>query len=142
MILVDANLLLYAYNPSFDRHERARRWFEGILSRPDAVRLTWITILAFLRISTNVRAFEHPLTVDEALAIVAAWLARPMVSILEPGERHWEILAALLATTQLRGASVMDAELAAVALEHGAILATCDRDFARFANLRTVNPLA
>lgn len=142
MMLIDANLLLYAYNPSFDRHERARRWLEGILSHPDPVRFTWITLLAFLRIATNVRAFEHPLTIDEAAAIVSSWLARPMVGIVEPGEQHWRILADLLAATQLRGAAVMDAELAAVAIEQGAILCTTDRDFARFTDLRTLDPLA
>jgi toxin-antitoxin system PIN domain toxin len=142
VILVDANLLLYAYNPSFERHERARLWLEGILSRPDPVRLSWITILAFLRIATNSRAFEHPLSIDEGIAIVSQWLDRPMVDILEPGERHWEILRGLLAKTQLRGALVMDAELAALAIEHGATLYTTDRDFGRFEKLRTVDPLA
>lgn len=142
MILVDANLLLYAYNPSFERHERARLWLEGILSRPDPVRLSWITILAFLRISTNTRAFEHPLSSGEAVAIVSQWLERPMVGILEPGERHWEILCGLLEDTKLRGALVMDAELAALAIEHGATLHTTDRDFGRFEKLRVVDPLA
>jgi toxin-antitoxin system PIN domain toxin len=142
VILVDANLLLYAYNPSFERHERARLWLEGILSRPDPVRLSWITILAFLRISTNSRAFEHPLSIGEGIEIVSQWLDRPMVGILEPGERHWEILCGLLAQTNLRGALVMDAELAALAIEHGATLYTTDRDFDRFEALRTVDPLS
>jgi toxin-antitoxin system PIN domain toxin len=141
VILIDANLLLYAYNPSFERHAPARQWLEDVLSRPEPVRLTWITLLAFLRIGTNPRAFEHPMAIDEAVAIVSTWLDRPMVGILEPGDRHWEILAPLLATTPVRGAMVMDAELAAIAIEHGAILHTTDRDFSRFAGLHVVNPL-
>lgn len=141
MILIDANLLLYAYNPSFDRHEPARLWLEKVLSDPEPVRFTWITLLAFLRIATNVRAFEHPLATDEATAIVTDWLERPMVGILDPGDHHWEILKQLLAATQLRGAMIMDAELAAIAIEHGAVLHTTDRDFARFPNLRTSDPL-
>jgi uncharacterized protein len=139
--LIDANLLLYAYNPSFERHAWARRWLEDILSRPDRVWLTWVTLLAFLRISTNSRAFAHPLAIDEAAAIVSAWLERPMVGVLEPGERHWEILKSLLVGTPVRAAEVMDAELAAIAIEHGVALHTTDRDFGRFAGLRVVNPL-
>jgi len=141
VILIDVNLLLYAYNPSFAQHAAARAWLEKALSRPEPVRLAWITLLAFLRIATNPRAFEHPLAIDEAAAIVSAWLQRPMVEIVEAGERHWEILQPLLLDNQLRGAMVMDAELAAIAIEHGAILYTTDRDFDRFAGLRTANPL-
>jgi hypothetical protein len=141
VILVDANLLLYAYNPSFERHDPARRWLQKALSQSETVCFAWITLLAFLRIATNPRAFEQPLSIDEAVSIVSAWLERPMVGILEPGERHWEILQPLLISTQIRGAMVMDAELAAIALEHGATLYTTDRDFNRFEGLRTVNPL-
>lgn len=141
MILVDANLLLFAYNPSFDRHPRARAWLEAVLSNHDPVCLAWATILAFLRISTNPRAFEHPLSMKEAVPIVSAWLERPMVTILEPGERHWAILTDLLSQTQVRGPAVMDAHLAALAIEHGAVLCTSDRDFVRFPRLRMLNPL-
>lgn len=141
MILIDANVLLYAYNPSFERHEPARRWLEKVLSQSEAVYFTWITLLAFLRIATNLRAFEHPLSIEEATSIVSGWLERPMVGILEPGDRHWEILEPLLTGTQVRGAMVMDAELAAIAIEHGATLYTTDRDFNRFEGLRIVNPV-
>jgi len=141
MMLVDANLLLYAYNPSFTRHDRARAWLEHVLSNPDPIGLAWATLLAFIRISTNPRAFEHPLAIDEAVAIVSAWLALPMVTILEPGDRHWTVLGKLLAHTRVRSAAVMDAHLAALAIEHGALLCTTDRDFSRFSNLRTLNPL-
>ena len=113
----------------------------NVLSRPERVWLTWVTLLAFLRISTNSRAFAHPLAIDEAVAIVSAWLERPMVGVLEPGERHWEILKPLLVGTPVRAAAVMDAELAAIAIEHGVALHTTDRDFNRFAGLRVVNPL-
>jgi toxin-antitoxin system PIN domain toxin len=141
VILVDANLLLYAYNPSFDRHQEAREWLEGVLSRSDPVCLAWATILAFLRIATNPRAFEYPLSIEEAILIVSDWLELPTVTILEPGNRHWAVLTELLSQTQVRGSTVMDAHLAALAIEHGAVLCTSDRDFARFPNLRMLNPL-
>jgi uncharacterized protein len=142
MTLVDANLLLYAYNRSAPEHERSRLWLEGALSGRELFGLSWQTILAFVRIGTNQRAFEHPLGVDEAVAAVSAWLARPMVRILAPGERHWEILRELLVGGQAGGALAMDAHLAALAIEHGAVLYTTDRDFSRFSGLKAVNPLA
>ena len=142
MIVVDANLLLYAYDASSAAHDAARAWLEETLSSSDPVGLPWATLLAFLRISTNPRALTRPLSMAEASAIVDAWLSQPCVTIAEPGERHWEVLAGLLAAGQVRGPLVSDAHLAALAIEHGATLATTDRDFARFDGLRTSNPLA
>lgn len=141
MTLIDANLLLYAYNSSSEHHHRARGWLEEVLSKPEPVRLAWVSILAFLRIGTNSRAFESPLSTAEAISIVSEWLAQPALAILDPGERHWTILKDLLPQAQARGPLVMDAHLAALALEHGAILCTSDRDFARFPGLQMVNPL-
>jgi uncharacterized protein len=141
VILVDANLLLYAYNESFPEHLAARRWLEAVLSRPERVCLAWTVILAFLRIGTNPRAFEHPFSIVEAVEIAATWLTHPSVAVLDPGERHWEILARLLSVSRARGPVVMDAHLAALAIEHGAVLCTTDRDFARFPDVRVVDPL-
>ncbi len=141
MILTDANLLLYAYNRDAAEHVGARGWFEEQLSVPDLFCFSWQTITAFLRISTNTRAFTHPFTIAEATEIVTQWLAQPQTVILTPGERHWEIFSNLLATGQAAGPLMMDAHLAALAIEHGCQLATTDRDFARFSGLSTFNPL-
>ena len=141
MILVDANLLLHAYNPRSTDHVQARQWLEESFSGPDSVRLAWLTIWAFLRISTNARVFERPLSVAEATAITETWLAQPTVAILEPGERHEEILRGLMISSQASGPLVMDAALAAIAIEHGAIVCTTDRDFSRFDGLSWKNPL-
>ena len=142
MILVDANVLLYAYHPRADAHARCRAWLEKALSGEEAVCLAWVTVLAFLRISTNPRVFEQPLLSSEALAIVASWLERPSVSVLEAGETCWEIFRELVEDGQVAGPLVMDAFLAALAQENGATLATTDRDFARFPKLKTTNPAA
>ena len=142
MILADANLLLYAYNRDAADHDAARRWLEGQLSAPELFCLSWQTVTAFLRISTNARAFAQPFTIAEATAIVTEWLARPQTVILTPGERHWEIFSHLLTAGQATGPLVMDAHLAALALEHGCTLATTDRDFVRFPSVQVVNPLA
>jgi toxin-antitoxin system PIN domain toxin len=142
MILVDANLLLYAYDPRADEHEAAKQWLEAVLSGSSLVRFAWLSLWAFLRISTNPRVFERPLTMVEAEVTVGEWLEQRVAGILEPGERHWEILRALARDGQTSGPLVMDAALAAIAIEHGATLCTTDRDFARFDGLKWENPIA
>lgn len=142
MILVDANLLLYAYDPRADEHEAAKHWLEAVLTGSSLVRFAWLSLWAFLRISTNPRVFERPLTMVEAEATVGTWLEQPVAGILEPGERHWDILRALARDGQTSGPLVMDAALAAIAIEHGATLCTTDRDFARFEGLKWENPIA
>jgi toxin-antitoxin system PIN domain toxin len=142
MILVDANLLLYAYDPNAAEHEACRAWLEASLSGSPLVRFSWLTLWAFLRIITNPRVFERPLTIGEAEHHVASWLAQPSAGILEPAERHWEILRQLTRDGQASGPLAMDAAVAAIAIEHGATLCTTDRDFARFPGLTWTNPIA
>jgi hypothetical protein len=142
VILVDANLLLYAYHPRAEQHETSRAWLEGVLSGPDLVRFAWLTLWAFLRIATNPRVFERPLSTSEAEAAISSWLDPPAAGILDPAERHWEILRGLVHDGQAAGPLVMDAVLAAIALEHGATVCTTDRDFSRFPGLKWRNPLA
>ena len=142
MIVVDANLLIHAYNPRSADHDASRAWLERTLSQGTPVRLAWVTLWAFLRITTHHRVFEHPFSIAEAGAIIDTWLAHPAVDVLEPGDRHWSLLRDLAGHTQAVGPLMMDAGLAALAIEHGATLMTTDRDFARFAELRWENPIA
>jgi len=141
VILVDANLLLYAYEPDSSQHEASRRWLEETLSGPELVQFTWLTLWAFIRIATNARVFFRPLSATEAHTAVASWLKQPNVAVVEPGERHLEILGDLLGSGQATGQLVMDAALAAIAIEHGATLCSTDRDFSRFTNLDWHNPI-
>lgn len=141
MILVDANLLLYAYNPRAEQHEKSRIWLEAALSGPEFVRFAWLTLWAFLRIATSPRVFERPLSAAEAAAAISSWLDQTAAGVVEPGARHWDILRGLVREGQTTGALVMDAVLAAIAIEHGATLCTTDRDFSRFANLKWSNPI-
>lgn len=141
MILVDANLLLYAYHPKAEQHDKSRRWLEAVLSGSDVVGFAWLTLWAFVRISTNPRVFENPLSASEAADAVSSWLDQPVSTILQPGERHWDILRAVARDGQAVGPLFMDAVLAAIAMEHGATLCTTDRDFARFPGLKWTNPL-
>ena len=123
MMLVDANLLLYAYHSKSDQHKASRAWLETALSGTELVRFAWLTLWAFLRISTNPRAFERPLSIAESQAAISSWLDQPVAGILEPGDRHWDILRRLMNDGQAVGPLVMDAALAALAIEHGANLA-------------------
>jgi len=140
MILVDANILLCAYHVRAPQHEASRAWLESVLSGSRFVRFARVSVWAFLRISTNPRAFELPLAPAEAVAAVSSWLEQPVAGILEPGERHMEVLTRLIADGQASGPLIMDAALAAIAIEHGATLYTADRDFARFPGLDWINP--
>jgi toxin-antitoxin system PIN domain toxin len=141
LILVDANILLYAHDSASPHHNSARKWLESAFSGFEPVGIGWITILAFLRISTTRGILRNPFSPSEAVIIVSEWLDRPVVALLHPGERHWEILRKLIVEGQAPGPLVMDAHEAALAIEHGATLCTADRDFTRFPGLRTLNPL-
>jgi toxin-antitoxin system PIN domain toxin len=142
VILLDANLLLYAYDRSAPHHEPARDWLESALNGPEPVRFAWVSLLAFMRIATNPRAFARPLALADALGIVERWLALPLTGILQPTQRHLELLRATAVPGQARGPLLTDAHLATLAIEHGATLCTTDRDFVRFQGLRFLNPLS
>ena len=86
--------------------------------------------------------FRPSLSTSEVEAAISSWLAQPAAGILEPGERHWDLLRGLVRDGQTAEALVMDAVLAAIALEHGATVCTTDRDFSRFSGLKWTNPLA
>lgn len=141
MKLVDANLLLYATDTRAPRHAPARTWLEAQLSGEETFAFAWVVLLAFLRLSTNALVFERPLSPEDAFRIVDRWLAQPCAVVVHPGSRHATLVRQLLRPLGTAGNLVNDAHLAALALEHGAELHSCDTDFARFAGLRWVNPL-
>ena len=142
MIVLDANVLLYAYDSKAAAHARCKTWLEGALNGEAQIAIPWQTLLAFVRIATNPRAFGNPLTVSAAVELVETWMARPHVVVLAPGGRYWPILKQQLLEAQVSGPLVTDAALAALTLEHGAALATTDRDFRRFDELEIINPAA
>ncbi|MBM3835560.1 MAG: type II toxin-antitoxin system VapC family toxin [Verrucomicrobia bacterium] len=141
MILLDANLLLYAVNSAAPRHEAARRWLDTSLSGTEEVGFAWPVILAFLRIATHPGLFPRPLSVHTATAKMEAWLAQPVARILDPGAEHWMRFAQLLRQAQCTGNLIQDAHLAALAMECGATLCSTDADFSRFPALKWLNPL-
>jgi uncharacterized protein len=141
MILVDANILIYAHVESMPQHETAREWLDRQLNGIGPVGLPWPSLLAFLRLVTNPRVFDHPESISRAWSQILAWLGCEPVWVPHPGERHGEILGELLAQPGIHANLVPDAHLAALALEHGLTLYSTDGDFARFPRLRWSNPL-
>ena len=141
MILVDANLLIYAKFSDFPQHDRARPWLEEELRSPGRVGIPWHSSLAFLRLATNPRLFGQPLSIGAAWQQVAEWLNHPRVWIPEPTDAHPVVLGDLLARANVSGNLVPDAHLAAIAIEHGLTVCSADADFARFANVSWLNPM-
>ncbi len=141
MIVLDANLLLYAYDGKSLHHSKAYVWVTQIFSEPDPIGLPWQTISAFLRITTNNKLPGNRYSVEEAAQVVDEWVTRPNVRILSPGDDHWRLFRRMVVEGQASGALVSDARLAALTIEYGGVLHTADRDFARFPDLRWKNPL-
>lgn len=141
MIVIDANLLLYAYGESSPHHEKARIWLEKTLSGSETVGLPWQTVAAFVRIATDSRVPGFRRAAVEVLGAVEDWLKQPNVTTLVPGDGYWSLLRRMIIEGQASGPLVSDAEIAALTIEYGGVLQTADRDFARFPGLQWVNPL-
>jgi toxin-antitoxin system PIN domain toxin len=142
VILVDANVLVYAATSSLAQHARARTWLDDRLNGPAPVGLPWPSLLAFVRLVSNPRVFERPRPLGDAWGQVEAWLACAPAWVPQATDRHREVLGHLLRSAVSRSDLVADAHLAALALEHGLVLCSTDGDFARFPGLRWENPLA
>ncbi len=142
MILVDANLLLYAEDSLSEHHEAARIWWDEQLSGAEPVALCWPVLNAFVRISTNARLYRRPLLLKEAISRVQSWLDQPCVRVIHPGEQHWVIFQQMLRGGNAVGTLVSDAHLAALAVEHNGVLYSTDADFSRFRGLKWRNPIA
>lgn len=142
MIIIDANLLIYAINRDAPHHKKARRWLETTLSGTEEAGIPWLVILAFIRITTRAGIMSQPLSCEEALAYVDSWLNQPHTTLVHPGDKHWQIYRNLLKSSGTAGNLTSDVHLAALAIEHGADLYSADYDFRRFSEITHINPLA
>jgi len=142
MMLIDANILIYAHVSSFVQHNPARDWLDQQLNGFAPVGLPWISLVAFLRLVTNPRVFERPEPMSDAWQQVRSWLSLDTTWVPQPTERHADILGKFLALPGVHSNLVPDAHLAALAVEHGLTLYSTDGDFARFEALRWINPIA
>ena len=140
MILVDANVLLYAVNESAPRHAAAKRWMEDVLNGNEPIAFAWAALLAFLRIATQPALSPQPLEVKQALDIIEEWLAVEVTTVVHPTNRHAAILRGLLEPSGSAGNLAGDAHLAALSVEHGARICSFDRDFQRFPGITVLVP--
>ena len=141
MIIPDVNVLLYAHVETFAEHAKARAWWEKLLNGRTEIGVASSVLFGFIRIATNRRLFDPPMSVEAALSCVEAWLARPHVRFLPPGPRHLEIAFRLLKQLGTAGNLTTDVQLAALAIEYQAEIHTNDLDFGRFPQLRWASPL-
>jgi toxin-antitoxin system PIN domain toxin len=142
LIVPDVNLLLYAHLTAFREHAKARTWWETLVNGTTEVGIAAPALFGFIRLATNRRVHEPPMSVEAALECAEAWLARPHVHFLVPGPQHLRISFDLIRELSAAANLTTDAQLAAVAIEHRAELHSNDADFARFPGLRWVNPLS
>lgn len=141
MKLLDVNLLIYAVNRDAPLHRAAKGWVERALTGTETVAFSWNVLLAFLRLTTRPGLFRNCLNVNTAFEVVHSWLEQPAATIVYPGGQHLRLLQDLLGPLGTGGNLTSDAHLAALAIEHGAELCSCDTDFARFPGLRWRDPL-
>lgn len=141
-MIIDANILLYATDARAPEHERARPWLEQQLNGMTRVGLPWPSLLAFLRIATHPRASRNPMTSAQAWARIEKWVECDVVWQPRPTERHTQIMAGFVDRYRIIGNLVPDAHLAALAHEHGVPVVSADTDFARFDEIRWINPIA
>ena len=136
MYVVDTNVLVHAVNEAADEHSRAHDWLADAFMGHQTVALSWVAVLAFIRVSTHPRVFSIPLTPLQAVDIAQAWFDQPNATIIEPQDGHLALVSDLLSRAGAAGDLAVDAHLAALALEHDAEVITFDRDFGRFPGVR------
>lgn len=141
MIIPDANLIVYAHNAADPEHEAALRWWKELLGGSEEIGVPVVVVLAFLRLTTSVRVFQKPLTVEQSARRVEAWFKARPVRLITPGQGHIETLLRCVRGAGTGGNLTTDAHVAALALEYNAEIHTSDLDFARFPGLRWKNPL-
>ena len=127
MNVLDVDLLLYAYDEIAKLHTKAKVWLTRQFNDPEPTGLTLSNVLAFVRIATSPRILSAPLPIQSACALVDEWFSLPQVILLLPTDRHWKTAVELAVTWDPTGSLIPDADLAATALEHGAIVCTHDR---------------
>lgn len=136
MILPDVNVLIYAFRPDSDGHDRYRAWLESVVNSPAAYGMSPQVLSAVVRIATNPRIYNHPSTLESVLDFAGVLLSQPNCSVIHPGPRHWEIFSAVALQCRAAGNLVQDAWFAALAIESGSEWITTDHDYARFQGLR------
>jgi toxin-antitoxin system PIN domain toxin len=142
MKLVDVNILLYAVNEDDPLHAKVLAWWEDALQASEPIALSWTVVHGYLRLATHSRVFSKPQSKEEATEHVTQWLSHPNVHLVTEADDHWLLLRDIILDVGTVGNLVADAHLATLAISRGLTLVSCDRDFARFRQLRWENPVA
>jgi hypothetical protein len=142
VILADVNVLIYAFRRDTARHAVCKRWLDKLVAADAQFGVSPLVLAGVARITTNPRIFRRPSPIEEVLAFCDSLLNQPHAEVVQPGERHWAIFRRLCLETGLRGGRLTDAWFAALAIEHACTWITCDRDYARFAELDWQEPAA
>jgi uncharacterized protein len=141
-VLVDANVLLYSVDEESPHYAAASTWLTTALNGDRRVALPWQTLGAFVRIATHPRVMKNPLSAMEAARYIDAWLACSVVWVPPTSTTTARLFSRLIADLGVTGNLVTDAQLAAIALEHGLVVVSADSDFARFPMIRWENPIS
>ena len=142
MILLDVNVLVYAFREDTPNHQAYADWLRGAVAADEPCGVDEAVLAGMLRIVTNPRIFDTPAPVERALAFADGLRDQPGVITAEPGARHWSVFSRLCNEAGAKGDLIPDAWLAALAIESGSELITADRGFGRFPGLRWHHPLA
>jgi uncharacterized protein len=141
VIIPDVNLLLYAVIDAFPQHEKAKAWWEGTVNSGELIGLADPAIFGFLRISTNHRLINPPLSADDAARHVETWLELPNVRWAEPRLGYHARVLSYVRAAGTAGNLTTDAQLAAISADNNATMCSNDSEFARFDDIRWHNPL-
>ncbi len=141
MILLDANILIYAYDQGSRHNTFIRTWLDDRLNGIARVGIPWATTLAFTRIVTNPRIYTTPVSSNVAWQQVRSWLSAPAVWVPQPTDRHIDVIDHIFDSTSVHANDIPDVHLAALAMEHGLKLYSTDADFAKYAGVTWINPL-
>ncbi|NBB89796.1 MAG: PIN domain-containing protein [Spirochaetes bacterium] len=141
MIIPDINLIVYAHDETTAAHPPARQWWERTVTGAEPVGLPWVCVLGFVRLLSNPRVVQQPAPAADLMARMQRVLALSAVRPAVPGAQHAGLMQRLFDETGATGRLTTDIHLAALAIEHGATLASTDTDFARFSELKWVNPI-
>ena len=142
MIAVDTNILVYAHREDSPWHERAYSQIVHLAEGRAPWAIPWPCIHEFLAIVTHPRIYSPPTPLTEAVDQINAWFEAPSLHLLTEYEGYWQQLCAAIEAGRITGAQVHDARIAALCKLHGVRkLWTADRDFSRFPELNTQNPL-
>lgn len=142
MIALDTNILIYAHRTDSPFHAVAAKKITELAEGTAAWAIPWPCIHEFLAVVSNSRVYDPPSEMATAMEFVAELRQSPSLTLLAEGDAHWDALSELITTGRITGGRVHDARIAAICIQHGVReLWTADRDFNRFPELKTINPL-